>query len=70
MQNLKQGNRTKRDYHREFKICMLYGGIGESRGDIIKRFLHVLNLKIQHRLENKTYSDLFQLLLLACDIES
>ncbi len=46
MQNLKQGNRIVREYHREFKICILYGGIEESRGDTIKRFLHGLDLKI------------------------
>ncbi len=59
-----------REYHREFKLCMLYGCIEESRGDTIKRFLHGLDLKIQHRLENKTHSHVFQLLLHACDIES
>ncbi|KAG8091293.1 hypothetical protein GUJ93_ZPchr0011g27577 [Zizania palustris] len=70
LENLKQANRTVREYYHEFKICILYSGLEECHEKTMTRFLKGLNLEIQILLTNTTYSHLGHLFLLSCNVES
>ena len=68
LQHLKQGSRTVKEYYHEFKICILYGALKESREDTMSRFLRGLNSEIQAMLVHKTYNHTY-MFLIACNIE-
>ena len=70
LQNLKQGNRSVKEYYKEMKVAMNRANIEEDREATMARFLVGLNRQIQNVVELQHYIDLEDMVHMAIKIEN
>ena len=58
-----------KEYHHDFKICIIFGGLDECMEDVMSRFMRGFNSKIQTLLISNSYSHIGQLFCLALNAE-
>ena len=70
LQNLRQGNRSVKEYYKEMKVAMTRANIEEDREASMARFLAGLNRKIQKVVELAHYVELENMVDMAIKIEN
>lgn len=69
LQNLKQGNKSVEDYHKEMEMAMIRANIEEDMEATMARFLSGLNYDIRDRVEMQHYIELDDMLHMATKVE-
>ena len=70
LQNLRQGNRSVKEYYKEMKVAMTRANIEEDREATMARFLVGLNRQIQNVVELQHYVELEDMVHMAIKIEN
>ena len=70
LQNLRQGNRSVKEYYKEMKVAMNRANIEEDREATMARFLAGLNRQIQNVVELQHYIELEDMVHMAIKIEN
>ena len=70
LQNLRQGNRSVKEYYKEMKVAMTRANIEEDREATTTRFLAGLNRQIQNVVELQHYVELENMVHMAIKIEN
>ena len=70
LQNLRQGNRSVKEYYKEMKVAMNRANIEEDREATMARFLAGLNREIQNLVELQHYVELEDMVHMAIKIEN
>ena len=70
LQNLRQGNRSVKEYYKEMKVAMTRANIEEDREATMARFLAGLNRQIQNVVELQYYVELEDMVHMAIKIEN
>ena len=70
LQNLRQGNRSVKEYYKEMKVAMTRENIEEDREATMARFLAGLNRQIQNVVELQHYLELKDMVHMAIKIEN
>ena len=70
LQNLRQGNRSVKEYYKEMKVAMTRSNIEEDREATMARFLAGLNRQIQNVVELQHYVELEDMVIMAIKIEN
>ena len=70
LQNLRQGNRSVKEYYKEIKVAMSRANIEEDREATMARFLAGLNRQIQNVVELQHYVELEDMVHMAIKIEN
>ena len=70
LQNLRQGNRSVKEYYKEMKVAMTRANIEEDREPSMARFLAGLNRQIQKVVELAHYVELENMVDMAIKIEN
>ena len=70
LQNLRQGNRSVKEYYKEMKVAMTRANIEEDREATMARFLAGLNRQIQNVVELQHYVELEDMVHMAIKIEN
>ena len=69
LDNLKQGDRTVKEYYHDFRICIMFAGLDECMESVMTRFITGLNSEIRTMVMHEAYNHISQLFLLACKAE-
>ena len=70
LQNLRQGNRSVKEYYKEMKVAMTRANIEEDREATMARFLAGLNRQIQNVVELQLYVEMEDTVHMAIKIEN
>ena len=70
LQNLRQGNRSVKEYYKEIKVAMTRSNIKEDREATMARFLAGLNRQIQNVVELQHYLELEDMVHMTIKIEN
>ena len=70
LQNLRQDNRSVKEYYKEMRVAMTRANIEEDRETTMARFLAGLNIQIQNVVELQHYVELEDMVHMAIKIEN